>query len=65
MSAIVYEIYDVNTDEHIGTITGAELRKAAGRMPQSPVFNDELVEQFNTEKRRLGEPERIRQILRR
>ena len=65
MPAIVYEIYNVDTGEHIGTITGAELRKAAGRLPQSPVFNDELVAQFNAEKRRLGEPERIRQMLRR
>lgn len=62
--AILYEVYDVRTDQLIGTITGTQLREAAGRLPQSPVFNAELVSQFNENKTRIGEPERIRQALR-
>lgn len=60
---ILYEVYDVTTDEVIGRITGAELRKAAGRLPQSPVFNDDLVAQFNKRKAEIGEPERLRTVL--
>lgn len=65
MSAITYEVYDVNTEERIGTMTGDELREYFARLPQSPVFNMDLVAQFNISKRRDGEPERIRQMLRR
>lgn len=63
MPAILYQVYDVRTDEVTGTITGAQLREAAGRLPSSPVFNGQLVTEFNVYKERLGEPERIRQIL--
>jgi hypothetical protein len=64
MSAIIYQVYDVRTDEIIGTITGAELRTFCNCSAQSTVFNGKLVEQFNNNKRRIDEPERIRQMLR-
>ena len=64
MPKILYEVYDVVADEVIGTITGAQLREAAGRMPGSRVFNAELVEQFNKRKAEIGEPERVRQVIR-
>jgi len=65
MPAIIYQVYDVNTDEGIGTLTGEELREYFTRLPQSPVANIDLVAMFNIVKRRDGEPERIRQMLRR
>jgi len=65
MSAIIYQVYDVRTDEIIGTITGAELRTFCKCSARSTVFNNKLVEQFNNNKRRIDEPERIRQMLRR
>ncbi len=65
MTAIVYQVYDVRTNEHIGTITGEELRKFCNCSAQSTVFNNKLVEQFNNNKRRIDEPERIRQTLKR
>jgi hypothetical protein len=64
LSPIVYQVYDVRTNEVIGTITGAELRKFMNCSAQSTVFNGKLVEQFNNNKRRIDEPERIRQMLR-
>ena len=64
-TAILYEVYDVSRgDEVIGTITGEQLREAAGLTRHSPVFNATLVERFNTEKARIGEPERVRQVIR-
>lgn len=59
---ILYEVYD--GDEVIGTITGEQLREAAGLTRSSPVFNMTLVERFNANKERAGEPERVRQVLR-
>jgi len=41
------------------------LRVAAGRMPQSPVFNSQLVEEYNTSMERINAPERIRSMIRR
>lgn len=65
MSAITYRVYDVRTNETIGTITGAELRKFMNCSAQSTVFNADLVTQYNSKKRSCGEPERICQVLRR
>lgn len=65
MSAIIYRVYDVRTNETIGTITGAELREFCKCSARSTIFNNKLVEQFNNKKRRSDEPERIQQMLRR
>jgi len=65
MPAIEYQVYDVDTEEKIGIITGAELRAAAGRLAASPVFNATLVAEFNAMKEGKGEPERIRSMIRR
>ena len=65
MPAIIYQVCDVITGEDIGTVTGTELRVAAGRMPQSPVFNSQLVEEYNTSMERINAPERIRSMIRR
>lgn len=65
MSAITYRVYDVRTNETIGTITGAELREFMGVSARSTVFNNKLVEQFNNKKKRIDEPERIQTMLRR
>ena len=64
MTAIIYQVYDVRTDETIGTITGAELRTFMNCSARSTTFNNKLVEQFNNKKRQIDEPERIRTILR-
>lgn len=65
MPAITYEVFDDDTGKRIGTITSAELRKFMDVSARSTVFNPELIRQFNDKKRSLGEPERIRQMLRR
>jgi hypothetical protein len=65
MPAITYEVFDDDTGKRIGTITGAELRTFMNVSARSTVFNPELIRQFNDKKRSLGEPERIRQMLRR
>jgi hypothetical protein len=64
LSPIAYQVYDVRTNEVIGTIAGAELRKFMNCPARSTTFNNKLVEQFNNRKRQIDEPERIRQILR-
>ena len=65
MPAITYEVFDDDTGKRIGTITSAELRTFMDVSARSTVFNPELISQFNAKKRSLGEPERIRQMLRR
>ena len=65
MPAITYEVFDDDTGKRIGTITSEELRKFMDVSARSTVFNPELIRQFNAKKRSLGEPERIRQMLRR
>ena len=64
LSPIAYQVYDVRTNETIGTITGAELRTFMNCSARSTTFNNKLVEQFNNKKRQIDEPERIRTILR-
>jgi len=65
MSAITYEVFDDDTGKRIGSITSEELREFMDVSARSTVFNPELIRQFNEKKRSLGEPERIRQLLRR
>ena len=60
---ILYEVTDNATGEIIGHITGAQLRNFAGVTDNTPVFNQELVTQFNQDKKSLGEPERLRSVL--
>jgi hypothetical protein len=64
LSPIAYQCYDVRTNEIIGTITGKELREFMNCSAQSTAFNADLIIQFNSKKERCGEPERLRQILR-
>ncbi len=63
MTTIMYQVFDAATDETIGTITGGQLRQAAGAGRNTPVFNATLVTEFNANKERIGEPERLRQII--
>ena len=65
MPAITYDVFDDDTGKRIGAITSAELRTFMNVSARSTVFNPELIRQFNDKKRSLGEPERIRQMLRR
>jgi len=59
---LMIEVFD--GDEVLGRIEIQDFREVAGRMDVRALFLAEQIVEFNACKQRLGEPERVRSVLR-